>query len=386
MSDDTSTCVDHENANASSSLASPVALINARAIRHNIARLRQLLACDQRARAPRIWAVAKADAYGHTLEHAYPGLCHADGLAVLTLHEVRRCRALGWAGPILAMSPQLTHAALNDPCLYPLHLIIDHDEQLAQLASLNLPFAPHAWVRFRGRLSHAGFDHVSYRATYALLHAALQEGRLAGLGHLQHYADAEDAGQLQQERQAFQALIAGMPGPVCTENSAALLSDPAAAAATDWVRSGIALYGISPLHGLSGHDLGLRPAMVLQAPVYGVHMLQAGEFLGYHSLFQATRETRVGLVRCGYADGYPRGLTAGCEVMVGGRKATIIGRVSMDTLTIDLSDHPEIGPNAIVTMWGTSELPIETVASQASTIPAQLCTALTERVPRVAIA
>ncbi|WP_188074593.1 alanine racemase [Pusillimonas sp. ANT_WB101] len=385
MATDTHTCTN--TADSYSCHASPVALIDHLAIKHNIARLRQLLAKGQSNHAPHIWAVAKADAYGHTLELAYPGLCSADGLAVLTLDDVRHCRALGWTGPILAMSPQVTRAELKDPALYPLHLIIDHAEQLAHLAALNPRFAPHVWLRFRASLNHAGFDQTDYRKAYAFLQTALREGRLAGLGHLQHYASAEIAEQLRKERQVFQALICGMPGPVCTENSAALLSDhaAAAAAATDWVRSGIAVYGISPLHGMSGHDLGLRPAMVLQAPVYGIQVLGAGEFLGYNSRFQATRQTRVGLVRCGYAHGYPRGLAEGCEVMVYGRKATIIGRVSMDTLTIDLSDHPDVGCNAMVTLWGTHELPIETVARQANTIPAQLCTALTARVPRLAM-
>src|SRR5690606_1692603 len=114
----------------------------------------------------------------------------------------------------------------------------------------------------------------------------------------------------------------------------------------------IALYGISPLAGLTGHDLGLRPAMVLQAPVYGLQTLQAGEPLGYGGSFRATRETRVGLVRCGYAHGYPRGLPQeGCVVMVNRRKAAIIGRVSMDTLTIDLSDHPDAACHTSVTLW-----------------------------------
>src|SRR3546814_8196861 len=112
-----------------------------------------------------------------------------------------------------------------------------------------------------------------------------------------------------------------MPGPVCTENSSALLSDSSAAAATDWVRSGIALYGISPLHDLNGHDLGLQPAMALQASLYTILTLQAGESLGHNSTFQATRETRVGLACCGYAHGHPRSLPQICDAMIAGRKA-----------------------------------------------------------------
>lgn len=377
------TPVHARSTDAHACLASPLALIDHTAIAHNLKHLRQLLADARPQARPLIWAVVKADAYGHTLEHAYAGLRGADGLAVLTLDDVRLCRDLGWTGPVLAMSAQFTQAELEDPALYPLHLIVDHHDQLAPIQSLRPPFTPHVWLRYRGSLNHAGLAQASYKSAYSVLHASLLSGCLAGLGHLQHYASAEEAEHLHAERQAFQALISGMPGAVCTDNSAALLSDHAAAASTTWVRSGIALYGISPLAGLTGHDLGLRPAMVLQAPVYGFQTLQAGESLGYGGSFRATRETRVGLVRCGYAHGYPRGLPQeGCVVMVNGRKAAIIGRVSMDTLTIDLSDHPDADCNTSVTLWGAPELPIESVAIKANTIPAQLCTALTERVPR----
>lgn len=360
----------------------PLALIDHTAISHNLRRLRQLLAYPRTTPAPCIWAVTKSDAYGHTLEHTYAGLCDADGLAVLTLDEARHCRSLGWTGPILVMSPQITQSALEDASLYPLHLIVDHREQLAPILSLRNPFSPHVWLRYRGQLNHAGFDQAGYKSAYASLQPSLLDGRLAGLGHLQHYATAEEAASMLAERHAFQELITGMPGPVCTDNSAALLSDHVGAARTSWVRSGIALYGISPLAGLNGHDLGLRPAMVLQAPLYGFQTLRAGDTLGYGGTFRASQDTRVGLVRCGYAHGYPRSIPEGCEVMLNGHRATIIGRVSMDTLTIDLNGHPDADYTTEVTLWGTPDLPIETVATRAHTIPAQLCTALTEQVPR----
>jgi len=360
----------------------PLALIDPAAIGHNLGRLRQLLAYPGCSPTARIWAVIKSDAYGHTLAHAYAGLGQADGLAVLTLDEAGQCRRLGWTGPILAMSAHITRAALEDPRLYPLHLIVDHEEQLAPLLSLQPPCSPHVWLRYRGQLNHAGFDRVAYRNAHARLLPGLHAGRLAGLGHMQHYARAEDAEYMLAERKAFQELTQGMPGPVCSDNSAALLSDHVGAARSSWVRSGIALYGISPLHGLNGPDLGLRAAMVLQAPLYGFQTLQPGDTLGYGGTFRAQRETRVGLVRCGYAHGYPRGMPQGCPVLVNGRKAAIIGRVSMDTLTIDLSDHPDAGYGTTVILWGLPELPIEAVATKAGTIPAQLCSGLTGQVPR----
>src|SRR3546814_677477 len=131
MHDDTSAHAHRTDAHQH--CGAPVAVIDHKPITHNLKQLRHVLACNGPERTPRIWAVAKADAYGHTLEHAYPGLSGADGLAVLTLDEARHCRALGWTGPILVMSAHFTQAALEDPGLYPLHLIIDQQEQLGQI-------------------------------------------------------------------------------------------------------------------------------------------------------------------------------------------------------------------------------------------------------------
>lgn len=364
-------------------IRAPVALIDPQAIMHNLRQLRRLLRPPGAQSAPRIWAVAKADAYGHTLEHVLAGLGEADGLGVLTLDDALRCRRLGWKGPILAMGAGLELAALEDPALYPLHLIVDQHAQLAGLSRLQLPAAPYIWLRHCGALNHAGLQADEYIDAYRLLHAGLQAGRLAGLGHLQHYASAENPEQLQKERRAFQELISAMPGPLCTENSAAVLSDQAAAHGTEWVRCGIAVYGISPLHGLTGRALGLRPAMALQAPVYAAQALCAGQSVGYNGTFRAERDMRIGLVRCGYADGYPRNLQGQCEAGVHGRMAPIVGRVSMDTLTIDLSGFPEAGPGDVVTLWGPGGPDIESVAGWAGTISAHLCVGLTARVPRV---
>ncbi len=360
-----------------------VALIDAQAIAHNLRRLRRVLRHAGTRRAPRIWAVAKADAYGHGMEHALAGLADADGLGVLTLDDALRCRRLGWKRPILAMGADFTLADLRDPALYPLHVVIDRPEQLAGLAGLPLPCMPHVWLRHCGALNHAGLQAGEYRAAFRSLHAELEAGRLAGLGHLQHYAGAEDPEQLPRERRAFHELISGMPGPLCTENSAAVLSDPASACLTDWVRCGIALYGISPLRGLTGRALGLRPAMALQAPLYAMQAVRAGQGVGYHGGFRAERDMRIGLVRCGYADGYPRTVQGPCQAGVQGRMAAIVGRVSMDTLAVDLSAHPDAGPGDAVTLWGPGGPEVESVAGWAGTISAHLCVGLTARVPRI---
>lgn len=359
------------------------AYIDQQAITHNLHTLRGHISKGSTTHCPPIWAVIKADAYGHGLEQALPGLQSADGLAVLTLSDAYRCRSLGWDGPLLLMNAAFTSADLSDAALYPLHLVITHAGQIKQLEGLSARCAPQVWLQFSGSLHHAGFAADDYRPAYTRLQALLAAGRLSAIGHFQHYANAENQELLASEQRQFARLTSGLPGLVCTDNSAALLASPQTAVQTHWLRAGIALYGASPLAGATGSSLGLRPAMRLQAPIYGIQQLQAGESVGYSSTFKAERPMRIGLVRIGYADGYPRTAPTGCPVWVPGGLTRLVGRVSMDTISIDLSQHPDVVPGQQVTLWGIPELPIEELALSAATIAAQLLTGLTSRVPRL---
>ncbi|RTZ39774.1 alanine racemase [Candidimonas sp. SYP-B2681] len=352
------------------------------AIAHNLRRLREYAGKGVGGTGPSFWAVVKADAYGHGLDHALPGVLAADGLAMTSVADAYRCRAQGWTKPILLMGDRLTAADLNDPVLYPLHLVVQDAWQLEQLERFSGASIPHVWLRFAGKLNHAGFTACDYPAAYARLHALFIAARVAGIGHLQHYARADDAKQLALERHAFTELTAGLAGHHCTENSAALLASPAIAAQTQWLRTGIALYGVSPFSGNCASAWGLKPAMSLQAPIFALQDVQAGEPIGYGGAFRSGRRLRIGLVRCGYADGYPRAVRDGCPVLVRGRKTRIVGRVSMDTLTIDLTELPEVRPGDHVTLWGSGALPVEEIALAAGTIAAQLLTGLTAQVAR----
>jgi len=364
------------------------AVIRPAAIAHNLRQLRDTLnqARADAKKSPSIWAVVKADAYGHGLEHVMAGLGQADGIAVRSLWGAYRVRSLGWRKPVLVISAgaRFSREHVQDPALYPLHLVIDNEAQIAELESLRQASRLYIWLRHSGSLNHAGLRDDAYAPVWRRLQALLRAGVLDGVGHMQHYARAEEAEPLRRERRAFEHLIHDLPGARCTENSAALLSGPDYAASADWVRSGIALYGISPLAGVTGPDLGLQPAMLLQAPIYGVQCLPAGQPLGYGGIFRAERDLRIGLVACGYADGYPRSAADNCPVVVNGRPSRVVGRVSMDTITVDLSAHPDAGPGTMVTLWGADDLPIEIVARHAGTIPAQLCSGVTARVPKLA--
>lgn len=358
--------------------------IHPQAIAHNLAAWRTWLRAQAHTPTlPRLWAVAKADAYGHGLEGVLDAFAHADGLALSSLDEIHRCRAQGWHRPVLYLGHDGGPHEWVDPALAPLHVLVTTAHQAAQLAALPQAARLHVWLRYAGALGHDGIDPPHYRALFAQLNALRQRGGLAGLGHLQHYARAEEPEALAQERAAFRALIDGLPGPVCSENSSAVLMQAAHAARTDWLRCGIVLYGINPLDRPLPAGLDLRPAMSLYAPIVAIRRLAPGDTLGYGGLFRATQPMRVGLVRCGYADGYPRPIPSGSPCLLAGRPSRVLGRISMEVLSIDLSEHPQASIGDAVLLWGAPDLRAETVASAAGTNAASLCTGLTARVARI---
>ena len=350
--------------------------IDPHAIGHNLERLRRHVGRPQ----PRFWATAKADAYGHGLLPALAGLHSADGISVQSLTEAHTCRDAGWHGPILVHAGLLSAAETALLSLSDLHLVISDTEQIEWLARSNPAQAPAIWLRYIGDTRFGGFDDSRYAQAYERLQTLLRQGRVAGIAHFNHYARAEEIGGIADAHARFSAAIKGLPGIVSNCNSAALLLHPEHAAATHWVRPGIALYGASPLPHATGSDLGLKPAMTLVARLLSTLRLAAGTALGYGGAFVAPTSMRVGLVACGYADGYPRSAQTGTPVMVGDRRTRVLGRPSMDTVAIDLTDLDHVYTGMPVVMWGDG-LAVELVARSANTIAADLFTGLTARVP-----
>lgn len=357
------------------------ACVDPAAVAHNLAQMRKRLGPSP----ARIWATAKADAYGHGLAQVLAGLRQADGISVETLAEARQLRGLGWQGPILVHAGLLSRPEADTLDMPNLHLIISQVDQLEWLTQVR-PFAPPTvWLRYAGDTRMGGFDDVRYRRAYMRALSLLTRKHIRCIGHLNHYAGAERTDGIQEADARFRHAIAGLEGPISCANSAAMLQHPSQAARTNWVRPGITLYGVSPLHGLTGLDLGLRPAMTLQARLADVQLLEAGASLGYSGAFVAPHTMTIGLVTCGYADGYPRHAQTGTPVAVAGRITRLLGRPSMNMLAIDLSDMQDARPGTPVTLWG-KELPVETVALHAATIAAELLTALTARVPFTVLA
>jgi alanine racemase len=195
-----------------------------------------------------------------------------------------------------------------------------------------------------------------------------------------HFANADEARGVAAPLALFNDIAAPYRLARSLANSAALLRYPETHG--DWVRPGIMLYGASPFAEVGAQQLGLRPAMTLTSRIIAVQELRAGDEVGYGAQFRAERTMRVGVVACGYADGYPRHAPSGTPLLVDGQRTQTLGRVSMDMLCADLSGLQQADVGSAVTLWGEG-MPIEEVARAAGTISYELMCALTARVPVV---
>lgn len=373
-----------------------LATIHTGALRHNLQR------CRAAAGAARVWAVVKANAYGHGIERVYAALSAADGFALLDLAEAERLRALGWRGPILLLEGCFEPADLAVCEQLGLWHVVHCSAQIDWLAAQATPHRHRVYLKMNSGMNRLGFRGDALRAAWARLQAL---PHVEVLGLMTHFSDAD--GQrfgregIEHQVQAFLAASADLPGERTLCNSAATLrhgqrpSEPGGRLlSADWVRAGIALYGSAPDYPT--HDTrhwDLQPTMTLASRLIAIQDVAAGESVGYGSVFVAPQAMRVGIVACGYADGYPRhaslGQTHGAPVLVRGVRTRLVGRVSMDMLAVDLTPvEAQGGPCQLgdeVVLWGRSAsgqvLPVDEVAHAAGTIAYELLCALAPRVP-----
>ncbi len=323
----------------------------------------------------RLFAVIKANAYGHGLSRARRGLAAADGFAVLTLEEAANLRQMGVEQPILLLEG-IFGADEIAPCaeldLWP---VLHHAGQLDWLRR-QPPVRPiQVFLKFDSGMHRLGFPLAEHAAAVA---RARSLPGVAGVTLMTHFAQADEGAGVDWQLQPFLHEVAGHGLPWSSANSAALLRYPETLGA--WARPGLMLYGASPFADASAEQLGLRPAMTLQSEIISVQSLQAGEGVGYGQLFRAERPMRMGVVACGYADGYPRHALTGTPVLLNGRMSRTLGRISMDMLCVDLSEHADAGVGSPVVLWGEG-LPVEAVAAAAGTSSYELLCALAARVP-----
>lgn len=346
------------------------------------------------AKDQKVWAVVKANAYGHGIESCIKGFHLADGLALLDLIHVKELRRLGWTKKLLLLEGLFSQAEIPEVIEAGCDIVLHQIQQLDWLeqfvltqtesgASL-LKERVEIWLKLNSGMNRLGFKSAEYGVVYNHLN---QMG--FKVHHLTHFANADDlqnqiAPTVAQQWEVFGHTTRFMEGDRSSANSAALLNHSEVHA--DWVRPGIMLYGASP----SGRfediaSANLKPAMFLTSEIIAVQEIHCNDTVGYGSQFKATKNTRVGVVACGYADGYPRHAKEGTPVWVQANASEpggivgIIGRVSMDMLTIDLTSMPSVGVGASVELWG-EHVPIDDVALASGTVGYELMCAIAPRV------
>lgn len=354
------------------------ASISNAALAHNLAIARQ------HAGAAKIWAVVKANAYGHGLLRTVQALRDADGFALLDFEDALRLREAGNDKPILMLEGFFTTADIALLLRHRLTPVIHCIDQIEMLEKAPLDGKLDVYLKINSGMNRLGFALDNVRIAWNALE---NNPGIASVTLMTHFADADGEGgvaaQLQWFNELTQAFDTATRTPRSLANSAALLRFPSETGA-DWVRPGIMLYGCSPFSFKSAEDIGLRPAMTLTGEIIGVQHLQAGERIGYGMTYEAAQEMTIGVVSCGYADGYPRHAPSGTPVLVAGQRTVTVGRVSMDMMCVDISDIPEAYVGTPVTLWGEG-LPCDEVAQAAGTVSYELLCALAPRVPVVEI-
>ena len=352
------------------------AVVHIDALAHN---LRRAGACAPDAK---VWAVVKANAYGHGIERVYAGLLGADGFALLDLAEAERIRALGWRGPILLLEGCFEPRDLERCSRLELWHTVHCEQQVDWLAAHKTQHPHQVFLKMNSGMNRLGFKPAAFRSAWHRLSGLTQ---VDGITLMTHFADADAPAGIARQAAVFAAATADLPGDRSLHNSAATLrfgSEPV----SDWIRAGVMLYGSAPDHPRrSSADWGLLPTMSLRTHLIATQQLHAGDTVGYGSGFVASQPMRIGIAACGYADGYPRSVPSGTPVLVDGARCPLVGRVSMDMLAVDLDPVAGAHIGTEVTLWGHSGdgqvLPIDEIAEAAGTIAYELMCALAGRVP-----
>ena len=337
---------------------------------------RNLAVARARAGSARVWAVLKANAYGHGLERAARALQAADGFAVLDFQEAARLRVAGVAKPILMLEGFFKPPDVPLLPKYSLTPVVHNAEQVEMLRRTELAGEIDVYLKVNSGMNRLGFPVEGARPAY---NALRRHPRVRSVTLMTHFADADGASGVRAQLAGVGEITRGLEAPRSLANSAALIRFPGETRG-DWVRPGIMLYGCSPFAERSAESLNLKPAMTLTSELIAVQHLRAGDKVGYGLTYEALAELSIGVVASGYADGYPRHAPSGTPVLVNGRRTRTVGRVSMDMICVDISGMPGACVGAPVTLWGEG-LSADEVAASAGTLSYELLCALAARVP-----
>jgi alanine racemase len=351
-----------------------LATIHTDALHHNLAQLRLMQPQSK------VWAVVKANAYGHGIERVFDGLRGADGFALLDLNEAERIRKLGWRGPILLLEGVFEPRDLEHCSRLGLWHTVHSDYQIDFLAAHKTHLGHRVFLKMNSGMNRLGFAPEAYRAAWSRLNALPQ---VEEISLMTHFSDADGPKGIADQLRVFEQASKDLPGELSLSNSAAMLRHQPP---SDWLRPGIALYGCAPdfpEHVPSGW--GLQPSMTLSTKIIAVQSINTGESVGYGSTFMAPRAMRIGVAAVGYADGYPRACATGTPVLIDGVRTHTVGRVSMDMIMLDLTDFLTAQIGSEVTLWGRASggevLWIDEVARCGGTVGYELMCGLAARVP-----
>lgn len=346
------------------------ASISAAALRHNYA------AAKRAAPGSKVFAVLKANAYGHGIERVSRALsAQADGFATLEIDGALALREREPGKPILLLEGFFGAADLRLLASAGLATVIHHDEQLEMLEADKPPRTIDAYLKIDTGMNRLGFPPEAAREALGRLQ---RSGTTRSITLMTHFANSDLADGVAEATRRFDEATRGIELPRSLANTAAIFAHPASHA--DVARLGIGLYGATPFAERPAAALGLRPAMTLSSRLIAVRELRPGECVGYGSQFRCERAMRLGVVACGYADGYPRHAPSGTPVLVAGARTRTVGRVSMDMITVDLTPVPSAAVGSPVVLWGEG-MPVDEVAMASGTVGYELLCAVAPRVP-----
>jgi len=348
------------------------AVLDLDAVRHNLSKVRQ---CAPNAK---VMAVIKANGYGHGLLRMAAALQDVDAFAVARVDEGIQLRKAGFKNRIAVLEGFAGAEELGELMHYQMDTVVHCCDQLdildeAKTAPGQIP----VWLKLDTGMNRLGFKATEFSSVYKRLSQCTLVKQPVSL--MTHFASADDVndGKTLKQINLFNERLAGFSGERSLGNTAGMLG--CEQSLSDWVRPGIMLYGISPFPDSTGRKLGLKPVMALHSRLIAVKQIDAGDTVGYGGSWICPKPTTLGVVAIGYGDGYPRHVKAGTPVLVNGKRVPLIGRVSMDMMTVDLENQPDAKPGDPVTLWGEG-LPVEEIAHWADTIPYTLVCGVTQRV------
>ncbi len=344
------------------------ATIHTAALQHNLALARS------HAPKSKTLAVIKANGYGHGMLRVAKALSGSDGFAVLRVEEGIALREAGFRQTIVLLEGLFSADEVADAMRHDLSIVVHNEDQLYMLEKAAVVSPLDVFIKLNTGMNRLGVPLARFWAVYDRLKTCKA---VRGITLMTHFATADGPQGIASQLERFNALTEEISRPKTLANSAAILRYPESH--DDWVRPGIMLYGATPFADQSAADIGLQPVMTLTSEIIAVQNLSAGDSVGYGQLFTAEQPMTIGVVACGYADGYPRHAPTGTPIMVAGQRTRTLGRVSMDMLYVDLSGIPQAQVGSPVELWG-GKIPVDEVAVAAGTVGYELLCAVAPRV------